>query len=413
MARSLVRYWEKWGGQEERAMREIVSAFNESQDRFLVEMEPAGDWSSSPDLPRFLAAQSSGDPPDIIGLEDHQIVDLAHEGVLAPVYRSSGHIFFPPFERLCTAGGVLYGVPVSVNVVTLYVNLKALPVADRARWGESRGEIGKDSRSTSGLEQGGPARREFGDRFPIPTDIDSFDDLLRRIEAEGRIGMVPSYPGWWPHIWPYFFGRGWFIDGQFAPEAPANLRAYRWVADLGDRARALGEDRFSAPVNPIGTFDPDPFLSGRVATVVEGDWLVRRLIRHPHLDWAPAPLPSADGRPQALIAADVLCIPRGARNPEGAQAFIDFASQASNIEALAIGQNKISPLLVWSERFFERHPNPQIEKFRDILAVCDLLTEPRVPGWLGCAEHIKAAFQDIWSGCKAPEEALASLSETG
>lgn len=99
MARRVVRYWEKWGGQEGRAMRGIVSAFNESQDRFLVEMEQAGDWSSSPDLPRFLAAQSSGNPPDVIGLEDHQVVDLAHEGVLVPLNRYSGDIFLPAFER--------------------------------------------------------------------------------------------------------------------------------------------------------------------------------------------------------------------------------------------------------------------------------------------------------------------------
>jgi multiple sugar transport system substrate-binding protein len=382
MARSVVRYWEKWGGQEERAMREIVSAFNESQDRFLVEMEPAGDWSSSPDLPRFLAAQSSGNPPDLIGLEDHQIVDLAREGVLVPVHPFSGDRFLPAFERLGMVGGTLYGLPVSANVVTLYVNLKALPTGARAR-------------------------------LPFPTGIDAFDELLRRIEAEGRIGMVPSYPGWWPQIWPYLFGGAWFRDGVFEPEAPANLRAYRWVAELAVRSRSLGEERFSAPVNPIGRLNPDPFISGQVAMVVEGDWVVRRLVQYPDLEWVPAPLPSVDGRPQALIVADVLCIPRGARNREGAQAYIDFASRAANIEALAIAQNKISPLRVWSQHFIGHHPNPQIVKFRDILMACDLVSDPRVPGWLGCLERVKSAFQEIWSGKKPPQEALALLSATG
>ncbi len=306
MARRVVRYWEKWGGQEERAMRGIVSAFNESQDRFLAEMEQAGDWSSSPDLPRFLAAQSSGNTPDVIGLEDHQVVDLAQEDVLVPLARYSGDIFLPAFERLGTVEGTPYGVPVS-----------------------------------------------------------------------------------------------------------ANVRAYEWVAHLAGRARSLCGDLFSASVNPIGRLDPDPFMSGKVAMVVEGDWLVRQLIRHPDLEWVPAPLPSLSGRPQALVVADVLCIPRGAKNPDGAQAFIDFASETLNIETLAIGQNKISPLRVWSRSFIERHPNPQIERFSDILSTCALVSDPRVPGWLGYLERIKSAFEDIWSGHRTPAEALASMRAFG
>jgi ABC-type glycerol-3-phosphate transport system substrate-binding protein len=380
MARRVVRYWEKWGGQEERAMRGIVSAFNESQDRFLVEMEQGGDWSSSPDLPRFLAAQSSGNPPDVIGLEDHQVVDLAHEGVLVPLNRYSGDIFLPAFERLGIVGGTPYGVPVSANVVTLYVNLKALPV---------------------------------GDPFSVPGDIASFDDFLRRIEAQGRAGMVPTYPGWWPQLWPYLFGGAWFQDGRFVPEAPANVKAYEWVADLAGRARSLCGDLFSASVNPIGGLDPDPFVSGKVATVVEGDWLVKQLVRHPDLEWVPAPLPSFDGCPQALVVADVLCIPRGAQNPDGAQVFIDFASEALNIETLAIGQDKISPLRVWSQSVIERHPNPQIETFRDILSTCSLVSDPRVPGWLGNLERIKSVFEHIWSGRRTPAEALATMRAFG
>jgi multiple sugar transport system substrate-binding protein len=379
MARSVIRYWEKWGGQEERAMRGIVSAFNDSQDRFLVEMEAAGDWSSSPDLPRFLAARSSGKPPDVIGLEDHQVLDLALQGLLIPIDRYPEDIFLPAFGRLGMVGRTAYGVPVSCNVVTLYVNCGAPPAESR----DLRAEM----------------------------DIASFDAFLREIEAEGRPGLVPSYPGWWPHMWPYLFGGAWFQEGRFSPDACANVRAYEWVVDLAGRARNLGANRFSASVNPIGRFDPDPFVSGEVAMVVEGDWLVRRLIQHPDLKWVPAPLPSLDGRPQALSVADVLCIPRGAQNPDGAQAFIEFASEASNVETLAIGQNKISPLREWSGSFTERHPNPQIETFRNILSTCNLVSDPRVPGWLGYLERVKAAFEAIWSGQKTPAEALTAIRD--
>ena len=218
MARSVVRYWEKWGGQEERAMREIVSAFNHSQDRFFVEMEPAGDWSSSPDLPRFLAAQSSGNTPDIIGLEDHQVVDLAHENVPAPLHRCAGDIFLPAFERLGKVGGIPYAVPVSVNIATLYVNLKALPAGDRAGWAEK----GKPSGSPSEVETGVTVQRDPGGTFPFPTDIRSFDDLLRRIEAEGRVGMILHIPAGGPGSGRICSGA-WFRDGGLSPTRPPTL----------------------------------------------------------------------------------------------------------------------------------------------------------------------------------------------
>ena len=64
-------------------MRNIVNAFNDYQERSRVVMTEAGTWSSSPDLPMFLAAHERGDPPDLVGLEDHQIVGFADTGVLS------------------------------------------------------------------------------------------------------------------------------------------------------------------------------------------------------------------------------------------------------------------------------------------------------------------------------------------
>lgn len=82
MARVKISYWEKWGGEEWEAMVNIVHSFNNTQDDYEVVMMPTGDWSSSPDLTLFLRAQQQGNPPDLIGLENHQIVDLAAQRAL-------------------------------------------------------------------------------------------------------------------------------------------------------------------------------------------------------------------------------------------------------------------------------------------------------------------------------------------
>lgn len=391
MSPARIDYWEKWGGKEREAMGGIVQAFNLSQDRYEVVMLDSGDWSSSPDLPRFLAAQVGGTPPDVIGLEDHQIVDLSTGGALMPLgsARESAAgccmdlgAFRDEFAALGICCGNLYAVPISVDIVTLYVNLVAV--------------------------QG-----TAFDGGRIPATLDEFDCALSQLEDKGKIGFVPAYPGWWPQAWAWFFGGSW-VDhsGRFTPDRPENVRAFEWVRSLRERLdRSLGRRsrRFSGPVNPIGAAKPDPFLTGEVATVFEGDWLVRRLVATPGFEWVPAAFPSVDGIPSALIVGDLLAVPQGATNPDGALEFIGFATQPDRLESLALGQSKISPLREWSGSFLTRHSNPRIREFRDILASARLFHDPRVPGWLGYLGQVKEAFAAVWSGERRPAQALSAI----
>lgn len=382
MSRTRVDYWEKWGGKEWEAMAAIVRSFNDAQDIYEVVMTPAGDWWSSPDLPRFLSARQQGTPPDLIGLEDHQIADLAAQGSLVPLGETIEHQeltqaeYQAPFLELGTYGSELYGMPVSADVVTLFVN----PAVLRG----TRFETGR-----------------------IPSDLSEFDAGLEELRAQGKIGFVPSYPGWWPHAWIWFFDGSWVDrEGKFTPDCPANVRAYEWISSFRSRWNL---ERFLQPINPIGARDPDPFLAGEVAMVFEGDWLIRRLLGFPHFEWMPAAFPTVSNRPAALIVADVLSIPEGAQHPEGAVEFIRFAMQPEQIEHLALGHEKISPLEHWSERFAALHRNPKLGMLREIVSSAMLFHDPRVPGWMSHLDRIKQAFAHIWSEGQPPAQALVAI----
>ena len=384
MARILGEYWEKWGGGEWDAMAAITRAFNASQDAYEVVMVPAGDWSSSPDLPRFLRALDQETPPDLIGLENHQISDLASQGALAPLSKIMGASavlgagFHERFLALGSYNGELYGLPVSADIVTLYFNLAAV-----------RGTPFEGGR--------------------IPAELTELDAGLGELRARGKVGFVPVYPGWWPHAWAWFFGGSWFDEEKrFIPDHPTNVRAYEWVASF----RRWGVLRaFAAPVNPIGARAPDPFLSGEVAMVLDGDWLVQRLVRSPELVWRPAAVPTTGLGPAALICADVLAVPRGARHPEGAAEFIRFASDPERIEELAIGHRKISPLAHWTDRFRAQHENPELMVLHEILSTATLFSDPPLPGWLDYLDRIKRAFDSIWVEGVAPDRALAAIRD--
>jgi len=360
-------------------MARLVRAFNESQAKYEVVLTSAGDATSSPDLEGFLAAQRAGCPPDLIGLEAHEIVGLADQKVLLPLSSSLADraraLLRPEVARLGAMAGASYGLAVVADLATLYVNEGAV-------------------RGTP-LEEG------------IPTSIASFDVALDAVAQRGRIGFVPTYPGWWPEGWPLFFGGGWFDEGgRFTPDREENVRAYQWVADF---RRRFDLQRFAETVNPLGAALPDPFLEGDVASVLEGDWVVRRLVREPGLDWSVAPFPTWDGRGGTLLEADLLAIPSGARCPEGASAFLSFLLDPAQIEALALGQGKVSPLSRASPGFVASHPNPRLSDLRAIWDDSRVFSPPAHPEWLTIRARVREAFRAMWKEGKSPQEALARL----
>jgi multiple sugar transport system substrate-binding protein len=376
-----VTYWEKWGGDEIRALREIVQDFNDSQREFEVVVREAGDWSASPDLGAFRAAHAAGNVPDLIGLEDHQICPLAAEGALQPVPTTSADqskeeaALHPAFAGMGEWNGQSYGTPIVGDIGLLFVNSVL-----------TRG---------TGLDNS------------VPTGLDAFTQGLDQIESRGDIAFVPTYPGWWPHAWVWLTGGGWYDDGDcFAPNRDANVEAFAWIRRFRGRERPNGFERIT---NPIGGNDRDPFFSGRVAAVFDGDWLVRRLIHEPSIDWIPSAMPSRSSVPWYLAMADVLSIPAKAACARGAIAFVRFASRPVNIERLALAQSKISPRATWSHEFVAGHPNGQIRRLRTIMDTATPRREPRAPDWLDRRREIARAFERLWVECASPRQALAAL----
>lgn len=378
--RASVVYWEKWSGTELEAMASVVRAFNASQDGFEVVLVSAGDWSSSADVDGFLAADRAGRTPDLIGLEITEVASLADEGVLSPVPPSVAHrarkILRTDVAGLGMWQGAQYAVPIVADLVTLYVNKAA-------------------ARGTP-LEGG------------IPTSLVSFDAAMEAMKGQSLSPLVPTYPGWWPEAWPLFFGGGWFDEhDRFTPEREENLRAYEWVAGLKER---LPLGRFARETNPLGSLAPEPFFAGEVAVVLDGDWLVRRLVAEADLEWAVAPFPTVDGRGAALLEADLVGIPTRARCPEGAAAFLRFLVSEEPIEALALGQGKVSPLSSWSPEYLACHPNPRLADLRVIWNRSRIFAPPACPAWRAARERIRRAFCDMWRNGVRPHEALARLA---
>ncbi len=379
--RAKVPYWEKWGGSELEAMAAVVRAFNESQSEFQVALASTGDWSASADVDGFLDAERVGRGPDLIGLELSEIPRLAAAGALRPIEGRAvdrvDALLREDVARLGIWHGRRYAIPVVADLVTLYVN--------------------KAATCGTPLEQG------------IPTLLSSLDAAIQSMAGRKLIPFVPTYPGWWPEAWPLFFGGGWFdAQERFTPQRVENREAYEWILGLKER---FPLDRFAEVPVPFGKLSPEPFFAGEVALVFDGDWLARRLVAERELDWTVAPFPTADGRGGALLEADLVGISAGARCPEGAAAFLEFLTQAAQIERLALEQGKVSPLASWAPEYMAAHPNPKLADLRAIWDCAHVFAPPAVPEWWSIRERIRAAFRAMWCDGVQPREALARLAE--
>ncbi len=384
-----IRYWEKWTGFEEEAMRKVVEEFNSRSDRIHVEYLAVSQVNQ-----KMLLATAGGNPPDVAGIWDYDVVSFADANALTPLdefCRADGvgpEDYLPSYWQSCVHNRTVFAMPTTPASVALHWNRAAYRKA--------------------GLDPDRPPR--------TMSELDRMAEKLTVRDPSGRItqaGYLPAEPGWWNWGWGYFFG-GSLYDGQghATLTTPENLRAFHWVKDYVDKYRARdiqvfqsGFGNFSSPQNA--------FMSGQVAMVMQGVWMANFIHNNnPSLDWDAAPFPYPDDRPDLArstpVGLDVVVIPRGAKHPREAWEFIRFVQSQEGMEMLCLGQWKHSPLANVSERFFRVHKNKRIRLFYELAKGKNTFTTPQVGIWREWTSEMTAAFQNIWVGGESPEKALGA-----
>jgi ABC-type glycerol-3-phosphate transport system substrate-binding protein len=341
-SRIVVTYWEKWTGDEMQAMRRVVDAFNSSQNRIEVRY-----LSISGIAEKTLLATSGGNPPDVAGLWSDQVVQFADAGALTPLddlAAKSGlskKDYIPAYWNEMTYNGKLYALPTSPGTSALYVNRALMPA-------------------------------EFNTPEKFPKTLSEFETLIRegsRINANGEVATAAFLPrdGFGSGSWPYLFGASFVRNGEIDVNSPGDLKAWEWVHSFAKRfgvretqAFRSGFGNYSSPQNP--------FLSGKLATMMDGPWFSNFIrLYNPNLDWFAVPFPYPDGHPElkgyTVLNLNTLMIPRGAKHVQEAFEFIRYVQKQEIMEELCSGQFCNSPLSRVSEKFLSQHPNKFIRLF--------------------------------------------------
>lgn len=397
-----VSYWEKWVSFEGVAMQASIDAFNRSQNRIIVEYLPTSQIDR-----KTLVAIAGGDPPDIAGLWVQNIATYVDANALTPLddfIRRDGLTpdqwlarYYPIFAQICSYRGNVYAGVATPSVVAFHWN--------RTLFREAGLDPDRPPRTLAELDE---YSRKLTKRDP------KTGDLI-------QVGFLPEEPGWWPWLFAEWFG-GKLFDGKVitCDSDPHNLEFLKWVAGY---TREYGLDHlrnFYSGFSGKTLNAQSGFMNGKVAMVFLGVWFDNYLKQFkPGLDYRVGPWPEATPgvKDFAMAEADVLTIPRGAKNPNAAWEFIKYVNsnnpraqtreELQGIELTCFLQAKSSPLREWSPYFAQHHPHPFVSVFRELSASPHAVCVPRMGIWQEYHREFTAAFQNVYLLVNTPEQALA------
>lgn len=393
--RLVLDYWDKWTGVEAVAMHRLVQAFNRSQDRLFVRYLTINAIDQ-----KAMIAIAGRSPPDIVGLWNYNIPAYAEAGALLPLDDMASargltaSRYIDTVWKMVTHQDRLWSMISTCGSIALYLNLDAIESA------------GLDPNDT-------------------PRTTHELDTLNRRIMSSRpdgtieRMGFVHTDPGWWPWIWGYQFG-GSLIDpetGNATATDPRNRRAYEWVNAYPQFFGSRELLAFQSGLGLYGTAQYG-FLTGRVASAVQGPWLANLVNAFaPNMRYRAVPMPVdeavyIDDRPIGLLDGDVLAIPRGAKHPEASFEFISWIQDRRRLEQLARAHGKNSPLRETTPGFFDDHPNRSIRTHAEIAASDRAFLFPRTSTWPRYDAEFDAGFERLWLGTQAPWQILRDIQAT-
>ncbi len=311
-----IRFWFEWTRQHRAILEGLCRKFEALHPHISVETLQVSNMNQ-----KLLPAVAGGIPPDVAVFNRPFIANWAVMNAFTPledlVSRDGiqGEEFLDSCWEECHFDGHIWGIPINTDDRVFYWNKAAFR------------EVG--------LDPNHPPRTW--------DELEEYADRLTRRDAQGRYERIGFYPLWGNS---YFFiyayqNRVRFLseDGRRAIfNSPEALKTLEWIVKF---ARKLNIQMLTSFSTGFGPDAQNPFISGKVAMMVDGSWELETLRRFaPGLEYGTAPVPVPEGGEESTWSGGfALVIPRFSQHPEEAWAFIRFISSHESQLELAKTSN--------------------------------------------------------------------------
>jgi multiple sugar transport system substrate-binding protein len=352
---------------------------------------------SETDVAKLMTAVRSGAGPDLAVIDRFTVAQRAAAGLLTdltPLIKKEGKDLSQeyaeaPWQEVIYQSKV-YALPTETDARVLFYNKKILRDAgiDLGEFDPARGPISPD-------------------RFK------EIASKLNQTDASGaytRIGFVPWLEQGWGYTWGYAFGGNFFDfkNCKVTADDPGVVKGYQFLYDWAkaldpQKARTFVDTYWQWPSN--GTL-PDaqmPFYTGKVAFIIDGNWLFAIMKDvAPNLEYGVTYIPAPNGLKTSWSGGWCVVIPKGSKNAEAAYQLLRYLT-GENGQNLLIKQASSLPTLKSLQQRKDLFP-PEYQLFLDLLPVSK--SRPPVPVGALYWDQLKAAEEAVISNSQTPEAAL-------
>lgn len=399
-----ITFWHSMTNPVDRqSIEEIVEEFNKTHPNIRVKIVIVP--GSETEITKLMTAVAGGTGPDVYYLDRFTVAQRAAYGVLEPLedyLRELGYDieelkqkFFDFAVKECIWDGKFWALPWDTDARALYYNKKLFREA--------------------GLDPEKP-----------PTTIKELEEYAEKLtkKVAGRytqVGFIPWAFQGWHYTWGWAFG-GRFYDEEkqklvFADD-PKIIRAFEW---LGEWAKKYNIKELEAFVSAfgmsftgasIGGAEPiNPFLAGKLAMVVDGNWLLAQIreLAPKDFEFGVAPIPAPeDGEKNSTWAGGwSLVIPKGAKHPKEAAEFIYYMATKGQIK-YAVDTQHLPTLKEAVPELLKVSP-PEQKLFADLLPKAHV--RPVIPVGALLWDELTNAMYAVLYGEKTAQEALREAQE--
>lgn len=335
--REPIVFWAGWLLGDEDDIYGALHRFEDTHPRYRVTVTTGTAQDATGDSQRLLSAISGGVPPDVVFFDRFAIGEWASRSALEDLtpyiegqdphdperlvlddyypWTVQEASYRPPGSQ---APSGVYGIPTVADARSLYVNL------DLLRQEGLVDEHGQPKIPTTWGELRDDAKRLT--RYRVPGQPGT---------GIVRLGFAPNAPANFGDSYLYMYafeagGRLLSPDGLHATmDAPRVVHALQFMTDVYDDLG--GAAQVGAFQQTFAAEAADPFIGGKVAMKIDGNWFLQKLGDFsPNMNFAavPAPMPEeelAAGRKPATWASGwALVIPATSRHKQGAFELIRF-----------------------------------------------------------------------------------------
>ncbi len=393
--REPIYFWHMWSGEWQPVVEGICRRFNESQTKYeVIPLQVPATGAET----KFLLSSAGGSCPDVVCQWNPVLGMWSDRGLIRPL----DELFTPQdrarFLRECYPiirknsiyKGKIMGLVGSVDVAAVYYRLDHLK------------EVGLDK-----------------DHLPQTLeDLVALGQKLDRYDSSGRLRRVGFLPTGLMAYTPSFGGSFNGPDG-IQLDTPEQKRALEFIAA---REKQLGFDKVTRFVasQAADTGMTQPLITGNFSILLDGQWRVKQTAQYaPDLPYVIAPLPPPKGgKPMAsMTAANYMLVPRAARNPAGAMAFLRYWCGMDDREAGArnvadMGWLPYSAKVAVSPTYLAYlRKYPAYRVFVDLMASPNLQIAPLGSLQSFVMNEIPKVDDAVNHGAKTPSVALAELKE--